>query len=206
MKNFLVKIIGVMLVLITLTACGGGGNVNMVKTGTFNDYQGTTVGDAFDNWSMCENTYWTEFQTENGRNIVEYECEAKKQSYTGLINIYEMSDHGELRDTVCFPVVIQGLDCNFTVDRALKVLKDGITYRVQFQVNLDDTFEVSYLGASSPKVGEIDMANSGLLNVEEFLDYVMYNDESLNDTTPGGAVDLVSSNIAQLGDMELLNL
>ena len=178
----------------------------MVKTGAFDDYQGTTVGDAFDNWSVCENTSWTEFETENGRNVVEYECEAKKQSYRDLINIYEMLDHAEMRDTVCFSVVIQGLDCNFTVDRALKVLKDGITYRVQFQVNLDDTFEVAYLGASSPKVGEIDMTNSGLLNVVEFLDFVMYNDESLNDTTPGGPVDLVASNIALLGDMELLNL
>ena len=69
MKNFILKIIGLVVVLLTLTACGGG-NVNMVKTGTFNDYQGTTVGDAFDNWDICSSTSWDEFETDNGRNIV----------------------------------------------------------------------------------------------------------------------------------------
>ena len=46
---------------------------------------------------------------------------------------------------------------HFYVQRYVQALKDGITYVVQFQVNLDDTFEITYLGASSPKVGEINL-------------------------------------------------
>ena len=212
MKNFILKIVGLILVLVTLTACGGG-NVNMVKTGVFNDYQGTTVGDAFDSWSMCENTSWTEFQTENGRNIVEYKCKASTQGYDNLINTLNSFDADvieSITETICAPIAIAqlysgGPACKFTMNRLKSVLRDGITYTVQFQVNLDDSFEISYLGASSPNVGEVSLWEADILTPVDFLDYVMYNNAYLNEASSGGPVDIISSNIATLGDMELLN-
>ena len=95
--------------------------------------------------------------------------------------------------------------CKFTMKRLKSVLRDGITYTVQFQVNLDDSFEISYLGASSPNVGEISLWEADILTPVDFLDYVMYNNAYLNETSTGGPVDIISSNIATLGDMELLN-
>ena len=207
MKNFILKIFGLIAALFILTACGGG-NVNMVKTGVFNDYQGTTVGSAFDNWSICENTSWVEFETENGRNIVEYKCTATRQGYDNLLdtlNSFDVDVAENLVAGICAAIDLAqllsgGPSCKFTMERVKNVLKDGITYTVQFQVNLDDSFEIFYLGASSPNVGELNLWANEVLDPEGFLDYVMYNDASLNDSSPGGAVDIISSNIATLGE------
>ena len=212
MKNFILKIIGLVVVLLTLTACGGG-NVNMVKTGTFYDYENTTVGDAFDNWDICSSTSWDEFETDNGTNIVEYKCKASTQGYDNLINTLNSFDADvieSITETICAPIAIAqlysgGPACKFTMNRLKSVLRDGITYTVQFQVNLDDSFEISYLGASSPNVGEISLWEADLLTPVDFLDYVMYNNAYLNEASTGGPVDIISSNIATLGDMELLN-
>ena len=205
MKNFILKIFGLIVVLATLTACGGG-NVSSVKNGVFDDYQGTTVGDAFDNWNICESTSWSEFQTENGRNIVEYRCAAAKTGYSSLIAMVETLDAEDVESVMCVSVAWQGLECNFTMERLKQTLKDGITYLVQFQINLDDSFEMTYLGAYSPKVGEINLEELELIYIDELLSVIMSNDVSLNDVTPGGSVDLLASNIALHGDMDLLNL
>ena len=205
MKNFILKIFALIVVLVTLTACGGG-NISSVKNGVFDDYQGTTVGDAFDNWSLCESTSWSEFQTENGINMVEYRCAAAKTGYSSLIAVLETLDVEAIESEMCFTVIWQGLDCNFTVERMKQTLKDGITYLVQFQINLDDSFEMTYLGAYSPKVGEINLEELELVYIDELLSVIMSNDVSLNDVTPGGSVDLLASNIALNGDMDLLNL
>ena len=205
MKNFILKIFALIVVLATLTACGGG-NVSSVKNGVFDDYQGTTVGDAFDNWNICESTSWSEFQTENGRNIVEYRCAAAKTGYSSLIAVLETLDVEDTESAMCVSVIWQGLECNFTVERMKQTLKDGITYLVQFQINLDDSFETTYLGAFSPKVGEIDLTALGLITIDELLSSIMSNDIFINDVTPGGPVELLASNIALNGDMDLLNL
>lgn len=199
MKNFILKIIGLVVVLLTLTACGGG-NVNMVKTGTFNDYQGTTVGDAFDNWDICSSTSWDEFETDNGRNIVEYNCVVERTGYGGMIEFISNVDADEVYNIVCLTNLLQGIECNFSVQRYVQALKDGITFVVQFQVNLDDTFEITYLGASSPKVGEINLWEYDLLTPVDFLDFVMFNDSSINTAGADGPVDILVTNLATYGN------
>ena len=172
------------------------------------------MGDAFDNWSLCESTSWSEFQTENGINMVEYRCKASTQGYDNLINTLNSFDAytiESITETVCAPIAIAqlysgGPACKFTVDRLKSVLIDGITYLVQFQINLDDSFEATYLGAYSPKMGEIDLQELELIYIDELLSTIMSNNVYLNDVTPGGPVDLLASNIALNGDMDLLNL
>ena len=54
-----------------------------------------------------------------------------------------------------------------------KIIRKGINFQTQFQVNLDDTFEISYMGASSEGYGEVDL--SALGTPSDFLAIIMPN-------------------------------
>lgn len=92
-----------------LAACGS--NVDTVKDGILKGYESLTVGQALDNYRNCTpgTQKWTEFETENGMNIVQFSCQdstimaasdrlskkyAKDKSKQGqrMLNIVALSD------------------------------------------------------------------------------------------------------------------
>ncbi|WP_423904059.1 hypothetical protein [Campylobacter showae] len=76
--NMKKQIIGVLLAFIILNGCGS--NIDTVKKSTLKIDETITVGDAIDNYKMCSAVSWREFETDNGRQIVEASCDIK-QSY-----------------------------------------------------------------------------------------------------------------------------
>ena len=177
MNNFIYKIMGLAIISTLLIACGGNSNINFVKTGSYDDYPGT-VGEAFDSWDICSSTSWDAFEATDGRSIVEYNCFVKKTGYRDLI---------------------EGMEGYAFEEKYIQILKDGLTYIVQFTLYSDDTFAINYLGAKSPKVGEIDLSEYGLLYEGDFLDYVMYNDTYINDVD-GDPLDILVTNLATYGN------
>ena len=209
MNNFIYKIMGLAIISTLLIACGGSGdnsnsgsgdnsNINFVKTGSYDDYPGT-VGEAFDSWDICSSTSWDAFEATDGRSIVEYNCFVKKTGYRDLIEGMEGVDPDYAFEVMCAEDILLGYECNFSIEKYIQILKDGLTYIVQFTLYSDDTFAINYLGAKSPKVGEIDLSEYGLLYEGDFLDYVMYNDTYINDVD-GDPLDILVTNLATYGN------
>ena len=144
-------------IILAITSCSGS-NVDLVKTGQFYEYNSTTVGQAFDNWTMCDTVTWEELETENGRKIVQFDCFAKNSLQSYLTSSDMFMDGKVLYEE--------------TAD-AGKIIRKGINFQTQFQVNLDDTFEISYMGASSEGYGEVDL--SALGTPSDFLAIIMPN-------------------------------
>ena len=143
------------LAILTLTGCGN--NVDSVKSGVFDDYQSTTVGKAFDNWEVCDSVTWEEFETSNGRNIVEYNCFQKNS-----LSFYLTDKEG-----------IYTGETLFANERLVKIIRQGVNLKIQFQINLDDSFDISYMGVSSEGFKEYNLAPIG--SPGDFLDVIMAN-------------------------------
>lgn len=127
MKIFsIAKMIIVGIVVLLVSGCFGGGNVELVKNGVFDDYKSMTVGKAMDNWKECDEKEWTEFESENGTNIVEFTC----------INT-EMSNIADIKNAY-----------SNNKDKLSSVDIISMTTSIQFTINVDDTFELSYAGST----------------------------------------------------------
>ena len=150
-----IKAIGSILAILTLAGCGN--NVDFVKDGVFDDYQSTTVGQAFDNWQVCDSVTWEEFETPNGRNIVEYNCFLKNS-----LSFYLTDKEG-----------IYTGETLFANERLGKIIRQGVNLKIQFQIDLDDSFEINYMGASSEGFKEYDMAPLG--SPDDFVNVIMSN-------------------------------
>ena len=73
-KNVAITVVlTVVSALIMQTLIQGGGNVNLVKNGTLNFDNSITIGEAFDRYSYFSSTNWKDFETSNGRQVVEVE-------------------------------------------------------------------------------------------------------------------------------------
>lgn len=59
-----------------LVAGCDGGNIGVVKDGLMSMNKTLTVGEAFDKWRECEKKEWSEFKTDNGVNVVQFECDS----------------------------------------------------------------------------------------------------------------------------------
>ena len=188
-----IKIIAALLLIPSLSAAQFWGNiyVSQVKEGVFNDYKQSTVGVAFDGWKQCdEGTNWTHFETDNGRNIVQYTCtslEAKKEHMFALrdrvFTRYPSREEGlKAEPTQCLAEQFQQIECNFTWVKYFQVLQTPLNIIFQFTVNVDDSFEISYIGAvlsymdRKDQLHEIEMDISSLGDVNDFLDIIMGDD------------------------------
>jgi len=67
MKNLKLLIVGLFLSLMV----SGCSDVGTVKNGTLNFDNSITVGEAFDKYSYFSDTDWEDFETSNGRKIVQ---------------------------------------------------------------------------------------------------------------------------------------
>ena len=175
-----------------LSGCGPD-YTSQVKDGVFNDHKQTTVGRAFDAWQQCDmGVTWDTFETDSGINIVEYTCSilgtkqefAKKTLKTWMDNGIDAEQADENLKPLC------GFDetCNLTGDRYLRTLATPIEIVFQFTINLDSSFDTTYVGS---RLGELDQDLSTLGTPADFVEIVMTNDE-FSDIT----MDRINTSIA----------
>ena len=133
----------------------GTDNVSMVKEGTFNNYKQSTIGVALDRWKQCDvGTNWTAFETDNGRNIVEYTCtslEPKNVASSATRNALLGFDDATIKNVeaqLCLPQNARGLECGVTVEKIINALNPDkpLKFFMQFTINVDDTFDADYIG------------------------------------------------------------
>ncbi len=91
MKSITIK---VLLSLTLFTSYSYSDNIDLVKNSIMKFDKSITVGQAFDNWELCKDKKWTEFQTNNKKQIVEFICKVNKMDCTvqWLINLDDTSE------------------------------------------------------------------------------------------------------------------
>lgn len=84
----------VLLSLTLFTSYSYSNNIDLVKNSIMKFDKSITVGQAFDNWELCKDKKWTEFQTNNKKQIVEFICKVNKMdcNVQWLINLDDTSE------------------------------------------------------------------------------------------------------------------
>ena len=84
----------VLLSLTLFTSYSYADNINIVKDSIMRFDKSITVGQAFDNWENCKDKKWTEFETNNKKQIVEFTCKINKMDCTvqWLINLDDTAE------------------------------------------------------------------------------------------------------------------
>ncbi len=71
------KIFTLLFTILSIALTGCGSDIDLVKNGTMNFNQTTTLGKVLDNWKSCKSIEWEEFETDNGVKVVQFTCEHK---------------------------------------------------------------------------------------------------------------------------------
>lgn len=67
-----------LLSIVLFTSYSYANNIALVKESIMKFDKSITVGQAFDNWERCKDKKWQEFQTNNKKKIVEFNCKVNK--------------------------------------------------------------------------------------------------------------------------------
>ncbi len=73
------KFIGITLLSLFLVGCGQD-DISLVKNGVLGIDKSLTVGKAIDNYGACSSVTWQKFETDNGRKIVEADCQLTEEA------------------------------------------------------------------------------------------------------------------------------
>ena len=81
------------------------GDQGIVKNGTMQENKTLTVGEAFDGWSECESKTWSDFKSDNGQRIVQFECRVTgypefKKELRAILQNESKYDHFDLSSIV----------------------------------------------------------------------------------------------------------
>jgi len=84
----------ILLSLALFTSYSYADNIALVKKSIMRFDKSITVGQAFDNWENCKGKKWTEFKTNNKKQIVEFTCKINKMNCTvqWLINLDDTAE------------------------------------------------------------------------------------------------------------------
>ncbi|MGI9257096.1 MAG: hypothetical protein ACR2PY_09205 [Salinispira sp.] len=134
-------------------------NINGVKQGYLDFDTSITVGNAFDNYAYFTEVEWQEFETDQGRKIVEVvgNFDINTFFFAESINLNVLEDPDAFADVFLGPFSANG----FIPEDDLSVIRErndwgwantiypdiqqsSVKYRVQFIINADDTFELNY--------------------------------------------------------------
>ncbi|QKF64324.1 hypothetical protein [Campylobacter corcagiensis] len=154
MKN-LSKII---LLIIVLFFSGCGGNIDLVKNGVLMLNDSITVGNAIEKWKVCDSVKWSEFVSDNGRDIVEANCKIKKQYQNDIIKYYSKNARH---------ITKQKIDVN-------KIGSIFMDFQFSISVNSSD-FNLEYVGLN---LDNLDSLNLDMLGTFE---YIYQNSGNLNE-------------------------
>ncbi|MDF3124667.1 hypothetical protein [Rheinheimera sp. 1928-s] len=76
-RDIIFKQTMVLMASILITGCGqltSAGSISIVKDGYYEMNQSISIGKAFDTWSFCQSTEWSNHKTERGENLVVFYC------------------------------------------------------------------------------------------------------------------------------------
>jgi hypothetical protein len=131
MKKWKLLMIGLFLSLM-ITGCS---NVDTVKDGTLNFDNSITVGEAFDKYSYFSDTEWTDFETSNGRRIVQVtgifnDDYIKKMGWTKQFSEVSLIVQFKINKDDTFEIVAIGLETTNLKGKTKKVdLGKGMSTR-----------------------------------------------------------------------------
>jgi len=166
LENGLLPIILLLSIMISpaQSAVLDGKWISAIKRSVLIDHKSTTVGNAMDNWKLCDNHSWGEFETDNKQKIVQFNC--------------EITDFREMKRL--FSESNKELE-NFQNVKYMKIV-------IQWRLNLDNTFETSYAnmeainwkdgtGNELSKIGGGGESDNDL--IDNYLDMAYNNDENI---------------------------
>ena len=168
------KIIIPSVLVFLLMSCG---NDSTIQASYLDGYNSLSIGEAFNNWSVCDSTSWEGFETANGTSIVEYQCtqfNGISEARENLRTIVSNPDlDAEAMQTIgCAAYMFNAEEgCTLEVQDYLDTLANPITFAIQFTVNQNDSFEISYIGFETSKSS----FSADLNEVDEFLE-IIYGD------------------------------
>ena len=81
------------LVICAIFFFGCSSDIDKVKDGILDFDKSLTIGEAIDNYKMCENVAWSSFKSDNGRDMVEARCDLTNR----FLNLAENSFKNEKR-------------------------------------------------------------------------------------------------------------
>lgn len=153
-----------------------------VKEGILDTNKTLTVGEALDNWNSCSASEWTFIETDNGVDVVQFECLIKYPNF--------------LRDQKTFTSL--GHKVN---DSMLKV--SSITQEFQFTLNKDNTFQLHGIYETT-MWDDGDIAEKEL-DLSEQLELV-YSNTGIHILTHPSQLDYISSTslLYELGATKLI--
>ncbi len=165
------KFIGITLLSLFLVGCGQD-DVSLVKNGVLGIDKSLTVGKAIDNYGACSSVTWESFVTDNGRKMVEADCqlteEAKEYVFykNNLRAFIVRGASNQMAKEMVFDIVklwkkfdfkdkekIKNFELGAKMDidylkKALKITPSEIDSHliIQFVINKDNSFKLEYVG------------------------------------------------------------
>jgi hypothetical protein len=137
--------------VVALSGCGN--DIDMIKNGTIDGYESTTIGKAFDNYSYKLVNRWEKFETKNGQKVVSVKMELRFPPFCGEDEYCNNTDG--LRQFLNFgfgAYAYQEWRENVKNDGKSEECKIPEAYSsnidFQFTINRDDTFEINYVGCT----------------------------------------------------------
>ena len=131
-------------------------DIEIVQSGTLDFNKTTTVGKALDNWQSCESKMWSQFETNSGVQVVEFDCVLKTTEYIkkieSLLNQQKKDEsngetpppaaplEGAYVQTQDAPSAEQPSNLALGFSAALDI--SAISMVFQFTINKDGTFQI----------------------------------------------------------------
>lgn len=160
-----INIIIITLLMFSLIGCNS--KINTIKDGTLELDNSITIGDAIDNYKHFSNVKWSNFTTDNKREVVEVYAVLDKSIFIltnipdeelingGVINqntnVYLKCNKAPLFDFIHDQCMLDSFKCKSLKDAYDKTIeinniiqKKDLSLRIQFVLNKDDTFKIHY--------------------------------------------------------------
>lgn len=158
------KIFNKLIIFIAILIFSGcSDNISIVKNGVLLTNDSITVGDAIEKWKVCNSVKWSEFTSDNGRNIVEANCKIEKSYKNDIIKYYLKNQKYISKNKI-------------NTDKIKEIFVD-----FQFVLNINkDGFDVQYIGIN---LDDLDSLNLDILGTLEYVyDNISDFNKILNNT------------------------
>jgi len=151
----------IILIAISTIVVSCGGDIDLVKSGVFNSFPQTTVGDALDSWSECVSSSWENFETSNNSRYVNFYCSVDISSIAQNEKVKYEQNPNQLGGVSCQLAMIgwsvvadtngcYGVDHEKIYAAERLVVNSNPILQIQFILNLDDTFELNTISLLNP--------------------------------------------------------
>ncbi|MSN96569.1 hypothetical protein F1B92_05215 [Campylobacter sp. FMV-PI01] len=150
------KVLFLSLICVNLFGFFGDNDINKVKNGTLNFDESATIGDAIDNYQMCEKVEWAKFTTDNGRDIVQADCDITKAYTSKAMEWMKSNDKVAKREVQ-------------------KIQKAKIIFQFVLNKNNDD-FRIEFFGIQEELTNEEPFD----IPLNEYYLKAIYNNEAFN--------------------------